>query len=154
MGNTVMVKAKKAKLANAPKKPRTTYIAYSMELREQGKLADLKSFKEQAAYIKEHWDKLDASEKKRLQDDFDKENEVYKKALANYMSSDLYINDCEAAVITPKKIKTPTAYNLFASHHNKSSSKDGKENNASEVWANMSEEDKEVWKKKALELKK
>merc|ERR1711973_22402 len=141
-----MAKPKKSiKLANAPKKPRTTYINFSMECREKytEEFKDMKTFKEQAAFIKEKWDNISPEDKARLQEDFDAENAVYKEALARYMDSDLYIQDCDAAGIKPKKAKAPSAYNLFmASEYKKgTNSNDLKENSQriGELWANMSD---------------
>merc|ERR1712025_265593 len=150
-----MAKEKKAKLANAPKKPRTTYITFSMECREKYSedFKMLKTFKEQAAFIKK-WDNISKEDKSRLQEDFDAENALYKEALAKYMESELYIQDCEAVGIKPKKAKSPSAYNLFmASEYKKSGSNDLKENSQriGELWANMTDDEKAPWKLKAEE---
>lgn len=154
---TAKTTQKAKKLANAPKRPPTAYLAYTSHVRktEPDAIAGMK-FAEQREYLTKRWKDLDEAEKQKFEKEYALLRDKYKNDFDSYKKSPQFAIDCKEAGIKLKKKRPKSAYNIFVSTEYPTMTGTFAEcaQKLSQKWREMSEKEKEKYVKMSEDEKK
>lgn len=149
--------SKHKKLANAPKRPPTPYLAFTSKHRKSHpELLQGKNVSEQREYLVKTWRDLDPSVKVVFEKEYKELKNKYKADYEIYVNSPQYVIDCQEAGIKIKRKRPKSAYNLFVSTEYKKMTGTFSEcaQKLSAKWKTMSDTEKEKYIKMSEEERK
>lgn len=111
---------------------------------------------DQRQHLADTWRALPDTERKRYEDEYQQRLEAYRREYDTYKQSSLYEQDCATIGKVGKKKRPKSAYNLFVSEEYRKMEGTFGEHTAelSRRWKSMNEEEKNVFRRKAEELRK
>lgn len=155
-----MVK-KLSKPENYPKKPPTAYIAFSKDKRKELNMKS-GSLEEQGKILGELWKNLDSETKEKYNKKYKEEMVLFNEKMEEYKKTDEYKKYKEdlkkEKKVVGKKSRGINAYNVFLAEQISNLKNENKKvaigsvvKESAKKWAEMSDNDKEVYRSKAKE---